>query len=169
MGTIAPRRLRSKKEEQEFGLARKEFIICPDCKCVFFDKAWHHSLEEDIKHLENRGSRFKNLKFKVCPACRMKKDNTFEGELVIVLQKEKLGEKREILNVIKNSDEQAQSHDPMDRVLWIEDKKNEIRVLTSENQLAVRIGKKLKSAFKGGALEIRHSHDEDVMRAYWRY
>lgn len=164
IGTIAPRRQRSKKEEQEFGLARKEFVICPDCNSVFFDKAWHHNLEEDIKHIK----RFKNLKFKICPACRMKKDRVFEGELVITLQKEKLGEKKEIMNVIKNSDEQAQSHDPMDRVLWIENKNNEIRVLTSENQLAVRIGKKLKSSFKGGTLEIRHSHQEDVIRVYWK-
>ncbi len=165
MGTAAPRRQRSKKDEQEFGLARKEFIICPDCNSVFFDKAWHHSLEEDAKHLTDG----KNIKFKICPACRMKKDRTFEGELVITLSKGKIGEKQEIMNVVKNSGEQARAHDPMDRILWVEDGGAEIRVLTSENQLPVRIGKKLKSAFKGSSLEIRRSHEEDVMRAYWSY
>lgn len=165
MGTIAPRRQRSKKEEQEFGLARKEFVICPDCDSVFFDKSWHHSLEEDAQHLKDN----KNTRFKICPACRMKKDRTFEGELVIKLSKEKLGEKREVMNVVKNSDEQARSHDPLDRVLWIEDKGNEIRVLTSENQLAARIGKKLRSAFKGSAFEIKHSHEEDTIRVRWEY
>lgn len=165
MGTTAPRRQRSKKDEQEFGLAKKEFIICPNCESVFFDKAWHHSLEEDAKHLTDR----KNIRFKICPACRMEKDRTFEGELVISLSKEKLAEKNEIINVIKNSDEQARAHDPMDRILWIEYKGNEIRVLTSENQLAVRMGKKLESAFKGGSLEIKHSHEEDVIRAFWKY
>lgn len=167
MGTIAPRRLRSKKEEQELGLAQKEFIICPDCSCVFFDKAWHHSLEEDIKHLES--TRRKNLKFKICPACRMKKDRTFEGELVIALSKEKSGEKKEIMNVVKNSDKQAQARDPMDRILWADDRGAEIRVFTSENQLAVRIGKKLESAFRGSALVIKHSHEEDVIRVFWKY
>lgn len=165
MGTTAPRRQRPKKDEQEFGLARKEFVICPGCSCVFFDKSWHHSLEEDARHLTDR----KNIRFKTCPACRMKKDRTFEGELVIELSKEKLGEKKEILNVIKNSDEQAQAHDPMDRILWIEDGGAKIRILISENQLAVRIGKKLESAFKGGVLEIKHSHGEDVIRAFWKY
>ena len=165
MGTIAPRRQRSKKEEQEFGLARKEFIICPDCSCVFFEKAWHHSLEEDAKHLKE----FKGLKFKVCPADRMKKNKIFEGEVIIELSKEKLGEKKEVLNAVKNSDEQARAHDPMDRILWIEEKGGEIRIFTSENQLAVRIGKKLKSSFKGGTLKIKHSHEEDVMRVYWDY
>ncbi len=143
MGTIAPRRQRSKKDEQEFGLAKKEFIICPNCESVFFDKAWHHSLEEDVKHFKDN----KNIRPKICPACRMAKDRTFEGELMISLSKEKLAEKNEIMNVIKNSDEQARAHDPMDRVLWIESENGEIRVFTSENQLAVRIGKKLESFF----------------------
>jgi len=143
-------------------LARKEFVICPDCNSIFFDKAWHHKLEEDIKHLKE----FKGLKFKTCPACRMKKDRTFEGELTIKLSKEGLGEKRKILNAVKNSDEQARSRDPMDRILWTEDEDSKIRVLTSENQLVTRIGKKLKSAF-GGTLEIRHSHEEDVIRVRW--
>ena len=165
MGTTAPRRQRSKKDEQEFGLAKKEFIICPNCKSVFFDKAWHHSLEEDAKHLTDR----KNIRSKICPACRMEKDRTFEGELVITLSKEKMGEKGEIINVVKNSDEQARTHDPMDRVLWIESEGGKIRVLTSENQLAVRIGKKLESSFKGGILEIKHSHGEDVIRVFWKY
>ncbi len=165
MGATAPRRQRSKKDEQEFGLAKKEFIICPDCESVFFDKAWHHSLEEDVKHLTDK----KNIKFKICPVCRMEKDKTFEGELVITLSKEKLAEKNEIINVVKNSDKQAQAHDPMDKILWIEYKGSEIRVLTSENQLAVRIGKKLESAFKGSALEIKHSHEEDLIRVFWKY
>jgi len=164
-GTIAPRRSKPKREEQEFGLSQKEFIICPDCQCVFFDKAWHHSLEEDARHLKES----KSLKFKMCPACRMKKDRTFEGELAITLSKEKMPEKKEILNVVKNSDQQARAHDPMDRILWTEDKGSEIHVFTSENQLAVRIGKKLESAFKGSMLEIRHSHEEDVIRVFWEY
>ncbi len=165
MGTTAPRRQRSKKDEQEFGLTKREFIICPDCESVFFNKAWHHSLEEDARHLTGK----KNVKFKNCPACRMEKDRTFEGELVISLSKEKLAEKKEIINVIKNSGQQARAHDPLDRILWIEYKGSEIRVLTSENQLAVRIGKKLESAFKGGTLEIKHSHGEDVIRVFWKY
>jgi len=165
IGTIAPRCQRSKKNKQELGLAEKEFIICPDCNCVFFDKAWHHSLDEDVKHIRES----KSLKFKICPACRMKRDRTFEGELVIELSKEKPSEKKEIMNIIKNSDQQAQAHDPMDRILWTENKNNETRVFTSENQLAVRIGKKLKSSFKGSVLEIKHSHEEDVIRVRWKH
>lgn len=165
MGTAAPRRQHARNEEQEFGLAQKEFLICPDCNCVFFDKAWHHNLGEDAKRLKEN----KNIRSKICPADKMKRDKTFEGELVILLSKEKSGEKNEIMNAVTNSGEQAREKDPMDRILWTENNGNEIKVLTSENQLAVRIGKKLESSFKGGALEIKHSHEEDVIRAFWKY
>lgn len=164
-GTIAPRRQRSKKEKQEFGLAKKEYIVCPDCSAVYFDKAWHHALEEDLGHLRED----KNIQFKICPACRMKRDKIFEGELVINMASiaPKTGE--EIMKIIENSDKQAQDKDPLDRILWIEKDKKEIRVFTSENQLAVRMGKKLKSSIKGSTIKIARSHEEDVIRVYWKY
>lgn len=162
-GSVAPRRLRSKKEEQEFGLSPREFVICPDCKSIFFDKAWHHNLDEDAKHIKEN----KNIKFSLCPACKMKAGKIFEGELTIKLIGVSPEKKQEILNIIKNSGSQAQDEDPMDRVLWLEETPGEIRVYTSENQLAVKIGKKLKSAFGGGNLNIKHSHEEDVIRVIW--
>ena len=72
------------------------------------------------------------------------------------------------MNTIKNSDKQAQERDPMDRILWTEEREDGIHIFTSENQLAVKIGKKLKSSFGGSKLEIKHS-GEDVTRVYWEY
>lgn len=163
MGTIAPRRKQAKNEPEEFPHAPKEFEICPDCNSVFFDKSWHHALDEDSRHLVKQ----KKIKFAICPACRMKKDRVFEGELTIKISGVNPEVKKEILNALKNSNELAMARDPMDRILWTEDKGNEIHVFTSENQLAVKMGKKLESAFKGGKLEVRHSHQEDTIRVYW--
>ena len=168
-GLIAPRRPYSKKGKQELGLAKKEYAICPDCNSVYFDKAWHHMLEEDAKHLKDAGIKFKKLRFKVCPACQMKKDKTFEGELVIDLSGIAPHNGEEIMKIIENSDKQARDKDPMDRILWIEKEAKEIRIFTSENQLAVRMGKKLKSAIKNSTLKIAHSHEEDAMRVFWKY
>lgn len=165
-GSIAPRRKRAPKDEQEFGLAGKGYLVCPDCKSAFFDKAWHHMMEED-KHFSVEKD--KNIKFEICPACNMLKKKMFEGEIVIKLNL--AGEhpiiKNDVLGAIKNSDELARQRDPMDRVLWMEDKGNEIKVYTSENQLAVIIGKKLDSSFPGGQLKIDHSHGEDLIRVFW--
>lgn len=162
-GAIGRRHQRSRKEEAEFGPGEKEFLTCSECGVVYFDKSWHHGLlEEKQKHLKEN----KQFKFTLCPVCKMKKDKTFEGELVIKLKTYNLKLKTEILNTINNSDKQAQERDPLDRILWMEDNGDEVRIFTSENQLAVKIGKKLESSFPKSTLEIKHS-GEDIIRVYW--
>src|SRR3989338_7954072 len=150
-GAINRRNQRSRKEESEFGKAGKEFIICNGCDSVFFDKAWHHRLEEEKSaHLKTD----RKIKFELCPACKMERDKLFEGELVINIKNKELSIKNNVLNTVKNSDKQARERDPMDRILRIEERADGIHIFTSENQLAVRIGKKLKSSFPKSNLEI---------------
>lgn len=158
---------RPKKDEQEFGPGKKGIIMCIDCNAYYYSKSWHHSLEGAIKGQTPEEFAEHEVKFQTCPACQMKKDKAFEGEVIIKLNDANDSQKSDILNAIHNSDEQAQDRDVMDKVLWIEDKGAEIRVYTSENQLAIRIGKKLDSAFKGGKLDINHSKSEDVARVLW--
>ena len=96
-GAINRRHQRSRKEESEFGKAGKEFIICPECDSVFFDKAWHHRLEEEKNaHLKID----RKIKFELCPACKMARDKLFEGELVISIKNKELSVKNNVLNVI---------------------------------------------------------------------
>ena len=165
----------SKKDNQEFGKAKKEFVICMDCGSCYFDKSWHHALDEE------KAGHFKKdklVKFDLCPACKMGKEKRYEGELIIKSQipsaKSQINPKSqysklqtEIKNMIKNSDEQARQRDPMDRMLWTEEKADGLHVYTSENQLAVKIGKKLRSSLGKGKLTIKHSRGEDVMRVYF--
>ena len=161
-GMISRRHQRSRREESEFGLGQKEFLKCSDCGVVYFDKSWHHDFfEEKLKHLKGN----EQFKFTFCPACKMKKDRIFEGELTIKLKTYNLKLKTDILNTINNSDKQARERDSMDRILWTEEREDGTHVFTSENQLAVKIGKNLKSSFPGSKLEIKHS-GEDVIRVY---
>lgn len=162
-GAINRRHQRSRKEESEFGKAGNEFIICRECNSVFFDKAWHHRLEEEKdSHLKSS----KKIKFELCPACEMARDNLFEGEIIIKLKEGSEKFKTDILNTINNSDKQAMERDPMDRILRIEEKTDGIHVFTSENQLAVKMGKKLRTSFNGGKMEIQHT-GEDLIRVYF--
>ena len=151
---------RPKKDEQEFGPGKEGIIMCPVCHAYYYKKSWHNDLEGLTP---NRFAEH-DIRFSTCPACEMKKGKTFEGEVIIKLSDEL--HKHDVLNAIHNSDEQARDKDPMDRVLWITDSGSEIRVYTSENQLAVKIGKKLDSALKGGKLDIQYSR-EDVARVTW--
>ena len=155
---------RSKKDEQEFGLAKKEFVVCMDCGSCYFDKSWHHALDEEkTAHFKQD----KMMKFDLCPACKMGKEKKYEGEVVVRLKVENTKLKVEIMNMIKNSDDQAREKDPMDRVLWTQEKPDGLHVFTSENQLAVKIGKKLHSSLGKGELKIVHSKGEDVIRVYF--
>ena len=155
---ISKRHQRSRKEESEFGLAGKEFLSCSGCGIFYYDKSWHRSLlGEKPEHLKES----KQFKFTLCPACKMKKDRIFEGELVIKLQTKNYKLKTDVLNTVKNSDKQAQERDPLDRVLWTEERGDSVHIFTSENQLAVKIGKKLESSFPKRKMEVKHS-GEDV-------
>lgn len=146
------------KEESEFGPGREEFIFCSGCGIVYYHKSWHHALE-DWKHLKGN----ERIKFVLCPACRMIKDKRFEGELTVSgIGSRKL--KVEIKRALENSGELAFRRDPLDRIIEIEEENNQLVVRTTENQLAVKLAKKIKSTF-GGEMTVSHSREEDVTRA----
>ncbi len=152
-GAIQPHLPKSKKEEQEFGPGKKDIVICSDCDAVYYYKSWHHALEGYKELSEDKG-----IKFSVCPACQMIKEKKYEGQLII----RNVSRKEELLNLIKNVAEKAFKRDVLDRIIEIKEGK-EIEVLTTENQLAVSIGKQVKRAFKG-KIDIKWSKDESVAR-----
>lgn len=161
MGKFAPRRIRPKKEEQEFGPAKKEYVICPECSAAYYHKCWHHRLE-DVKHFKHEER--KKLNFVLCPACKMIKEKKFEGSLEIKNVPAKIA--GELVNLIKNSAKVAFSKDPMDRVIEIRRNKNNLLVTFTENQLAKKVAKLIKRAFKNYArnCEITMSDEEDIIR-----
>lgn len=160
-GDFGSRRQKSKKEEQEFGKGKRDIIICSDCKAVYSNKRWKH--DPLLFELDNPEIK---LIFKLCPACQMMKNKTYEG-IVVLKGISSAKKKEEILRLVKNIGQRAYQRDPLDRIIKIKDKKKEVEILTTENQLAVSIGKQIKKAFKGN-LEINFSHREDIARVTWR-
>ncbi len=171
---------KSKKEEQEFGKGKKDIMVCKRCKAVYFYKSWHHRLK-DYPKIE----RTKRLKFTICPACRQIIDNKFEGEIILENVPEKL--RGEIKKLAENFGKRAFEKDPMDRVISVKEKKvksptnarkrgassrkdfkgkTDILILTTENQLAQRLAKKLSETFKGKLeTSFSHSKKESTLRA----
>ncbi len=150
---------KSKKEESEFGKGKKDILICKKCNAVYYYKSWHHRLD-DYPYLSEK----KNLKFVLCPACQMIKDKKYEGELIIENISQKA--RKEIINTVKNMGEEAFRRDPQDRIISIKEvngNSKKIRILTTENQLAVRIGKKIKRTFKG-RISVKYSKKESTAR-----
>ncbi|MBU1953972.1 hypothetical protein KKH03_03305, partial [Patescibacteria group bacterium] len=76
--------------------------------------------------------------------------------------------KDEIIGAIRHSDQMARERDEMNRVLRIiRMSESDIGIFTSKNQLAVTIGKKLDSAFKGGKLSIHWSKGDKEVEVVW--
>lgn len=142
-----------------FGKADDKTRVCKTCGARFMKKHWVHSA--DTKKTSGKDAK---IAFTECPACRMKHDHTFEGE--ILMRSFEKTQKKEILRLIKNIGERAYLRDPMDRILETEDLGERMRITTSENQLALRMGKKIKSVFKGD-LVIHWSKEDEVVRITW--
>jgi hypothetical protein len=147
---------KSKKEEQEFGKAKKDIFVCKACNCFYWYKSWHHSLD-DYPELKET----KDIKFTLCPACRMIKEKKYEGEILLENVSDK---KEEIENLISNFSEIAFDRDPMARIISIEEvAKGMLRVLTTENQIAKKLAKKIAKAYKG-KIFITYSKRESTIR-----
>ncbi|MEF8846867.1 MAG: hypothetical protein V5A57_00290 [Candidatus Paceibacterota bacterium] len=167
-------------DEDKYDSGKEDYIICPDCNSVYEGKGWHHHSEFDIERLKKE----EEVRFEQCPACKMIEDKYFQGEIII--ENPPANQKEQIKNTAQNYGEKAFKKDPLDRVISIGEKKVErptaqekrgkesrdevkgrtdIRILTTENQLAVRIAKKVNESLGRKAdLDIKHSHRDKVSR-----
>jgi len=144
LGEVRP--VKSAKEREEFGGGKQGVILCPVCKAAYYKKSWHH----DIAHFA--GKEDMPVNFLLCPADQMIKDKQYEGKVVV---KNVSGETEiEVANLIKNIGFSAFEKELMHRLISIEKVKGELVVLTTENQLAVSMAKKVGEAYKKAKVKI---------------
>ena len=170
---------RSKKIEQEYGPGRTDILVCKKCGAFYWHKSWHHRLSDYPKLKES-----KEVRFVLCPACQMILDKKYEGEIILRNVPEAF--KGDIKKLIESYGKRAFETDPMDRIISIKEERlrrvsterkrgaasrkefkglNNIRILTTENQLAKRLAKKINEVYgRKLRLFISHSHQEDVSR-----
>lgn len=169
-----------REQKKEYGSGKEDYVICPHCQSVYKGKGWHHKSEFDIERLKNQ----EKVREEQCPACEMISNKQFQGEIVI--EGPPADKKEQIKNIARNYGERAFKEDPMDRVISIGEEKvrrptakekrgkesrdevkgrNDIKILTTENQLAVRIAKKINESFgRKLNVNIKHSHRDKVSR-----
>lgn len=128
--------------KDEFSKGKSGIVICKVCNASYFKKSWHHNLANYGGEKEDT-----EIEFVLCPTCKMISNNQFEGEIILKNIPEKIIE--ELKNLIHNSGKQAYDHDPMDRVISVEDYDNNgLRIIVSENQTANKITQKIKDTFE---------------------
>lgn len=103
-------------------------------------------------HLNNElkdRKKFHRLKttFAVCPACKMIRGGNYEGEVLLKKVPKKF--ETEILSMVRGFAHKAYMRDPMDRIIEMKRLGKGLRITTTENVLAQKIGKHIHRSFKG--------------------
>lgn len=160
-GTIKIPAENRRAQHEEWGRERSGATECPRCGNVHFLKRWYsgrRALETALK------KKIGILKPERCPACKEIAAKQFEGEVMIVGVPEK--KKTELRRLIKNFGSRALLRDPQDRIIAVrESTGGRIIVTTTENQLAVRLAKKVKEVFKTAHPDILYSKEpSEVVR-----
>ncbi len=145
----------------------KAAAVCPECGAVRYEKRWRSAATLP------KGLRTSDLPRTLCDECRAGakvsggKAVGWAGELVVegVSDPEVM---KEVVGLIKNVGDRAARRDPEDRIIDLAVSGRTVKVYTTENQLAVSIGKQLDRARKGGRLEIKWSSDDKVARVRWQ-
>ncbi|MBI2024984.1 MAG: hypothetical protein HYT03_02795 [Candidatus Harrisonbacteria bacterium] len=138
---------KARSEVEEF-YAKKGILICSDCGAVYWKKHWHHGLEKLNKSETISISEFKkekNLRFLPCPACQMIKNHQYEGRITIKNFPSNSVAKLEEL--VSGFGDRAYDRDPMDRVIKVEKVSGNWVITTTENELANKLARKIKSVF----------------------
>ena len=140
----------NKKGSEESLSGSKGVIICEICKAAYFNKRWYHGLEKIKSENQNLP-----VIFKKCPACVMLKSKQFEGKISIENVSEK--NEKEITSFVSAYGRRAWERDPMDRVIAVVKNKKELVITTTENQLALKIARKLKQMLNKSTRDISFS------------
>lgn len=150
-GVKLPERHRE-PQHGEYGEAQKGILVCERCSNVFFKKEWHHAGDKLLEqlHLSLRG-----VRFTLCPACKMATQGLFEGEILIENVPKKY--EVELIRLLHAYGKRAEQIDAQHRVIGLYRIRSGFRVTTTENQLAVKLGKKIRDVFKKADLHISYS------------
>jgi hypothetical protein len=144
-------------------------LACTRCHALYFAKHWHTWSNPSVRLPENLA-----VAGTLCPACESIEGSEngnsnfgYGGELKLSGFADDL-RKQEIVKTIKNAASRALKRNPEAQIIKIEDTGKTVRVTTTENQLAVSLGKQVDKSFKGGTLKISFSQNDLPAHITWK-
>ncbi len=145
---------RAVEAHNEYGKAHKGFVVCGVCHNVSFKKQWR-----DPARLPNYEYEIfiRGIDVSLCPACDMAAKGLYEGEVMVEGLSDDQGV--EFVNLVRAYNARSKRHDSQHRILALEKSATAYRVRTSENQMAVKLGKKIAQTFGHGEVSIKHSRE----------
>lgn len=165
-GHLKQPRRRAEEQHEQYGRDHAGGSLCPTCRNIHYLGRWHQADSDVLAELKTTVNH--EFRRERCPACKMIEGHTFEGELFIEHFPESTHE--ELMNLIHAYAKRAEIDDPQARIIDIEDTEKGQRITTTENQLAVRLGKKIKDTFNAVNLNISHAKEpQEVSRVHAVY
>lgn len=132
-----------------------EPTVCSRCGLVYSEGRWQNPENEPPKGANQE----------LCPACRRQVDRA-PGGLVYLSGRYLREKEREIMNIVRNQEEQARAKRPLQRIMWVEKRDDGIEIATTNQHLARRIGRAVNSAHAGD-FSIKQATGENFVRVYW--
>lgn len=128
---------------------------CERCGACYINGRWTW---EDSKEVKRKI---------VCAACRRIEDGYPAGYIEIKGEFYRL-RREEIMNMIRNVEQQHKAGHPMERILRVvEGSNNCAMVETTGVRLARRIGETLQRAYQGD-YDFQYNKNDDRIRVYWQ-
>lgn len=138
----------------EYGRARKGLGVCSSCGNVYYHKEWRQPHRGEITHALREHTVVTRT---LCPACSLISKGLFEGELI--LRNVPTAIEQEVGRLIRGFGRRATQRDSQHRIVTLERGKVLWRITTTENQLAVKLAKKIRETFKKAVLTISYSRE----------
>jgi hypothetical protein len=134
--------------------------VCKECYAIYEKKRWRFDQAAYAELIAQ-----KRTKAVTCPACIKTRDRYPEG--VLTLRWPGLPEhRRDILGLLRKEAARAKEVNPLERIMKIEDERKELRVFTTSNKLAQRMGREMERAYKGKT-HYQWGHRDKLVRVYW--
>jgi hypothetical protein len=128
---------------------------CPDCGAVYHEGRWQW------------GPNQKNSTPYRCPACARIHDKVPAG-LLSLSGPYILDHKEEIMNLIKNREQQEKTEHPLERIMNIDEtRQGEITIYYTGVHLTRGTGEALRHAYQG-ELDITHNDRDGQIRVKWQ-
>lgn len=121
-----------------------EVTICTECHAIYQRRHWFFDAEAYF-HYDMQPGTNKVL----CPACQKIRDRYADGQVLLHHSPFLAAHKDEILRLIHNEEERAKGLNPLERIIEITESEDGVMVTTTNEKLAQRIGRAIKSAYQG--------------------
>ncbi len=137
-----------------------ETAVCTRCHAIYQRRHWffdHEVFERSLRRSQTRQV--------ACPACRKIKDDYPEGEVLVrggFLQTHH----KEIMNLVSNEEDRAKGLNPLERIMRMTETDGTLRITTTNEKLAQRIGRSLQKAYQGD-VQYKWSEDTKYLRVEW--